>query len=729
MSYTELEIRQSTLDRILVMLESSYKNISQQDWLNLAIAFTELNKADLLYVDKVESLLLDAYTYTVDKIENPKDLKAMVNRLQLLQGRMLPTPQLVYEGDTEIYKTDTPYIAVITTELGVRVEFETSIFKRMEVTDMNTATTIIKKLEILDNVVEHEVDAWVRARLVSYASDGKTQGVSEWTKPLVFKVKNQIITGLIEAVTYPSGLPTGIPTTGQYRRIGVPFRNNKWYSKTDLDTNDGGTHSWNTDNHNNFVTDAEKQMPQRLGGTIYTNLTSLHYKFFMENKQTVHANIKRRMMSMTYAGPGQDITAFTFYDDYIWHKPYDAPENKKATNNIDPMLLRPVVEIPEHWVIDIHFNLKLKQNPAQEHVYYLKLCSLENFEFNLQKYLQNIPMFSGYYDLNNIYAYGRANLTKVNLNDPIHPIIKPVYQYNFMVGATPANYLINNKVVSTYIGPKTQIKSTIQSTDFPYVNGAYKKMFENNPNGELPMDYYEYRAINLLFTIENGFVGNSNKTTNYSPGLQFEKHANRSDHGRKCSEYINRNGCLITAPYQSLSGMGINNPLDNDGTSYRGIELFGNVWTNVSLLYNGNSRLMKVPSRKDARRLLFTNDSQMGNVNAFPSIAANGQFATNPCEPQSGYNQKIKTFTTFYGNGELFDTPGYIRNKVGASSTTYAASQQDFNGSAGDVSGIILGTQLDICGTYNMYFHASWWSDQSVWYMTYKLPSEPLIKV
>ena len=704
MSITELEIRQSTLDRIYYLLQTSYQNINQKQWLDLAKAFIELNKTDLQYVDKVEALLLDAYTFNTDNIEDPKDLKALVSRTQLLFGKTLSIPKVSINhmgtiisagNDKDYIRINKNYMGMVkatTPDINVKIEFETSLFDKIPESPTNS-NSVERILQILTmGEATHGATAWVRARTISVdALSNQVDGKSEWSEKLYFWVEPIVYAGFIESIQELSGNPTGIPAGGQFIRLGINHQNNRWFSKQDRDVDGIDKAAIDIIGGNSLNGDYPRMQPQ-----------DTYVAKFFNSKDMPHGHMKRVLIKNDGSERDWDCT-----------KPYNDPVNGLDDRSV--WEYQAMVKIPEHYVIDGHILINLKSNGAT-HRYYLKLCAMDKFVFNPYVELSKLPGFFNY-DLSTIQFQGRGNFDS--------GVIISKYQYDFYVGAfgalvgkqsrTIGSFIAggNNKFDS-YMGATSE-SATMQDTTMA-ISKFHKDYNKGVKSDFLPINYYEYRALVLLYSIERGYVGGHAKdpiqgwfVTNYSSGEAYY---------RRTKEYLEQRSIIPTAFLKNHTGHIMANNNDNKTRTWRGIQDFASVWIAMAGAgYDGTSGYLKTSKSRNFNDYMLNTSIP---YNYEPLHIRNYDGGNLYSNPMGG---RITTYIRILYPGELLFWGG---THTGASETNFACSRADFNGSGGNVGAICFAPQLlNMTSPYSQYRAASLWEHStSITYSTYRNSSK-----
>lgn len=701
MSITELEIRQSTLDRIYYLLQTSYQNINQKQWLDLAKAFMELNKTDLQYVDKVEALLLDAYTFSTDNIEDPKDLKALVSRTQLLFGKTLSIPKVSINhmgtiisagNDKDYIRINKNYVGMVkatTPDINVKIEFETSLFDKIPEAPTNS-NSVERTLQILTmGEATHGAAAWVRARSISIdAVSNQVDGKSEWSEKLYFWVEPIVYAGFIESIQELSGNPAGIPAGGQFIRLGINYQNNRWFSKQDVDVNGIDKNA------------VDIAMPTSLSGdtsTKYQPQDTYVAKFF-NSKDMPHGHMKRVLIKNDGSERDWDCT-----------KPYNDPANGLDDRSV--WEYQAMVKIPEHYVIDGHILVNLKSNGAT-HRYYLKLCAMDKFVFNPYIELSKLPGFFNY-DLSTIQFQGRGNFDS--------GVIISKYQYDFYVGAfgalvgkqsrTIGSFIAggNNKLDS-YMGT-TPESETMQDTTMA-ISKFHKDYNKGVKSDFLPINYYEYRALVLLYSIERGYVGGHNKDTN--KGWFVTNYSSGEAYYRRTREYLEQRNIIPTAFMENRTGFVASNSADNRIRSWRGIQDFASVWIAMAGAgYDGTSGYLKTSRSRNFNDYMLNTSIPSSYQILHIRNYDGGNLYSNPM------GGRINTYIRILYPGELLFWGG---THTGASETNFACSRADFNGSGGNVGAICFAPQLlNMTSPYSQFRAAGLWEHStSITYSTYR---------
>lgn len=703
MPISELEIRQSTLDRIYYLLQTSYQNINQTQWLDLAKAFIELNKTDLQYVDKVEALLVDTYTFNTDNIEDPKDLRALVNRLQILFGKTLSIPKLSINhmgtiiaagNDKEPIRINKNYMGMVkatTPDINVKIEFETSLFEKIPEATINS-NSVERTLQITTmGEATHGAAAWVRARVISIdLATNQVDGKSEWSDKLYFWVEPIVYAGFIESIQELTGNPQGIPSGGQFIRLGINHQNNRWFSKQERDVNGIDKAAIDVLGGNSLNGDYPRMQPQ-----------DTYIAKFFNSKDMPHGHMKRVLIK-------NDGTE----RDWDSSKAYNDPVN--GLNDKSVWEYQAMVKIPEHYVIDGHILVNLKSNGAT-HRYYLKLCAMEKFAFNPYLELSKLPGFYNY-DLSTIKFQGRGNFE--------NGVIISKYQYDFYVGAFGALVGKQSRTIGSFIaGGGNKLDMYIGSTpesgtmrDTTMAISKFHKDYNTNPdkkNDFLPINYFEYRALVLLYSIERGYVGGHAKdqiqgwfVTNYTSGEAYH---------RRTKEYLEQRSVIPTALLKNHTGHIMANTNDNRIRSWRGIQDFASVWIAMAGAgYDGAQGYLKTSKSRNFNHYML-NTSIPSNYQVLQILNENG-VGNLYSNPMGG---KITTFIKIFYPGELLFWGG---THTGASEQNFGCSRAEFNGSGADAACICFAPQLgNMTSPYNQFRAGGLWEHStSITFSTYR---------
>lgn len=499
-----IDIRQSTIDRILYLLENDHR-MSITQWYNLAEVFLNLQKSSLEFVDDCrEKLISRAQEFQNVNNITAQEINIISKGINTLGEKPPETPSLellqyekqdnniglsstissngvisirVLGGHSNKYGTDVTY------------DFYTDFFTvyRDEGKSYDVGVYDAKSFTVKEN----EVVGSIRVRSIS------PSGVfSEWSEPLQLIISPFKFVGIIQEVGVPTN-DNGI--AGLARRIGTgTSEDNQWLSPTSIRINEYSN---------------EDVITKLLDSTEYP-----------------HGNMKRVIVKRDG----------TIKSEFNGENGFGLVEN---LNIYDEQIM---VTIPDHYVIDGILTLNGKR-------YYIKICSMQNFNWSP---FTNLFKNKGYA----VNFEGRGKM--------VGGSIYSEFQYGFYVGAFPSIYNYDNPSAgqvkylgSFFIENKEPVRSLSANER---INQT--KQFGNTTSDWQPLNYYEHRALLLLYSIERGYLGNTVFST---------------DNDKKQSKWgwQNSNGDYkIGATYQfgnktqCLRGDN-NNPIV---TTYRGIEAFLN---------------------------------------------------------------------------------------------------------------------------------------------------------